>query len=174
MLHQFYRKPLFLQETFFHALIELHQQIRRKAEAYPITQALEQQLNQTFQAFCSKNTLRDVDVTEMRHIPLPIQRKLAHDGYLPKFFYLQYPRFNRPRIRAACGKAAGCAQILPSCAPLTDARSKKLAEKRSVDERILKPRRLLPLNPKATQSGPAAPILKQPDTLRSQRNRPRP
>ena len=30
--------------------------------------------------------MKDADVQEMTHIPLPIQRKLAHDGYFPKYF----------------------------------------------------------------------------------------
>ncbi len=86
IIQMFYHKPLFLQETFFNALIELHKTLSKRTEAHPVTQKLEQQLKQTFQAFCSKGKLRDVDIKEMQHIPLPIQRKLAHDGYLPKFF----------------------------------------------------------------------------------------
>lgn len=86
ILKLFYYVPLFLQETFFQALIELHKQLYGKAQCSPITSVLEQEMQRTFQAFCAKNRLRDVDITEMTHIPLPIQRKLAHDGYLPKYF----------------------------------------------------------------------------------------
>ena len=86
ILKLFYYVPLFLQETFFQALIDLHKQLHGKAQLSPITSVLEQEMKQTFQAFCAKNRLRDVDITEMTHIPLPIQRKLAHDGYLPEYF----------------------------------------------------------------------------------------
>jgi len=82
----FYYVPVFLQETFFQALIALHKHLNGKAQLHPITRDLEHEIRQAFQAFCAKNQLKDVDITEMRHIPLPIQRKLAHDGYLPKFF----------------------------------------------------------------------------------------
>ena len=84
----FYHVPIFLQETFFQALIELHKRLNATAQRYPITRELDNEINQEFQAFCAKSRLRDVDITEMKHIPLPIQRKLAHDGYLPRFFYL--------------------------------------------------------------------------------------
>lgn len=86
VLQVFYHHPVFLEETFFHALIDLHKQVLQKVQASPITQHLEAEFTKGFQAFCSKELLRDADITEMRHIPLPIQRKLAHDGYLPKFF----------------------------------------------------------------------------------------
>jgi hypothetical protein len=82
----FYHVPLFLQETFFQALIDLHKHLHEKAQLHPITQDLEDKIRQVFQAFCAKGQLKDVDITEMTHIPLPIQRKLAHDGYLPKYF----------------------------------------------------------------------------------------
>ncbi|GAK59162.1 uncharacterized protein U27_06138 [Candidatus Vecturithrix granuli] len=82
----FYYVPVFLQETFFQALINLHNQVNGKAQLFPITRDLEHEMRQAFQAFCAKDQLRDVDITEMTHIPLPIQRKLAHDGYLPKYF----------------------------------------------------------------------------------------
>ncbi len=86
ILKTFYHVPLFLQETFFQALIHLHQEVDKKAQLYPVTKEIEQEMKHTFRAFCAKGQLRDVDITEMRHIPLPIQRKLAHDGYLPRFF----------------------------------------------------------------------------------------
>ena len=83
---EFYHVPVFLQETFFQALIALHKQLNAKAQDYPITRELEHEMSREFQAFCAKGRLKDVDITEMRHIPPPIQRKLAHDGYLPRFF----------------------------------------------------------------------------------------
>ena len=86
ILKLFYYVPLFLQETFFRALIDLHKQLYGKALSSPITSVLEQEMKRSFRAFCAKNRLRDVDITEMTHIPLPIQRKLAHDGYLPEYF----------------------------------------------------------------------------------------
>jgi class 3 adenylate cyclase len=86
LLNLFYHQPLFLQETFFHALTELHRHIIQKAQAHPVTGHLEEEFAKVFQTFCSKRMLKDTDITEMRHIPLPIQRKLAHDGYLPKYF----------------------------------------------------------------------------------------
>ncbi len=82
----FYHVPVFLQETFFQALIGLHKNLAGKVQSYPITGVLEDEIRQVFQAFCTQSQLRDVDITEMTHIPLPIQRKLAHDGYLPKYF----------------------------------------------------------------------------------------
>lgn len=86
ILTVFYYVPLFLQETFFRALIDLHKQLHGKAQRSPITSVLEQEMKRAFRAFCAKNRLRDVDIREMTHIPLPIQRKLAHDGYLPEYF----------------------------------------------------------------------------------------
>lgn len=86
ILNLFYRHPVFLQETFFQALIELHRQVSSKALAHPLTQHLEQEFTGAFEAFCAQNVLKDADVAEMAHIPLPIQRKLAHDGYFPKYF----------------------------------------------------------------------------------------
>ena len=86
ILTVFYHIPVFLQETFFQALIALHKHVGLQARQFPMTRELEERMQHLFQAFCSKNKLKDADITEMRHIPLPIQRKLAHDGYLPKYF----------------------------------------------------------------------------------------
>ncbi len=82
----FYHVPIFLQETFFQALIALHKHISEQAQQFPMTSEFEELMQHNFQAFCNKNKLKDVDITEMAHIPLPIQRKLAHDGYLPTYF----------------------------------------------------------------------------------------
>ena len=86
ILNSFYHVPLFLEESFFKALIQLHKNIDSQAHHFPLTQELAREMQQTFRAFCAREQLRDADITEMRHIPLPIQRKLAHDGYLPRFF----------------------------------------------------------------------------------------
>ncbi len=86
ILTVFYHIPIFLQETFFQALIALHKHVGARAQEFPMTRELEERIQHVFQAFCSNNKLKDVDITEMRHIPLPIQRKLAYDGYLPKYF----------------------------------------------------------------------------------------
>ena len=86
ILNIFYHIPLFLEESFFQALIALHKEIDSKAQFFPVTKEIEGEMKQRFRAFCAKGRLKDVDITEMRHIPLPIQRKLAHDGYLPRFF----------------------------------------------------------------------------------------
>jgi len=86
ILYRLYHHPVFLEETFFHALIDLHQQVSQKTQLYPTTSQIEKEFQQSFQKFCAKSVMKDADVQEMTHIPLPIQRKLAHDGYFPKYF----------------------------------------------------------------------------------------
>lgn len=86
ILYRFYHHPAFLEETFFRALIDLHKEVCQKTQLYPTTRQMEQDFQQAFQKFCAKSVMKDADVQEMTHIPLPIQRKLAHDGYFPKYF----------------------------------------------------------------------------------------
>lgn len=86
ILYRFYQHPVFMEETFFHALIDLHQQVSQKTQISPTTAQIEKEFQQSFQKFCAKSVMKDADVQEMTHIPLPIQRKLAHDGYFPKYF----------------------------------------------------------------------------------------
>jgi hypothetical protein len=86
ILTMFYHVPVFLQETFFQALIATHKEIGTHAQQFSVTREFEEQMCHLFRSFCSQPYLQDVDIAEMTHIPLPIQRKLAHDGYLPKYF----------------------------------------------------------------------------------------
>lgn len=90
MMTAFYGVPLFLQDTFFGKLVELHAHLRRRVTGNEALEHLEKQNSTYFKAFCSKERLRDVDITRMTHVPLPIQRMMAHEGHFPGYFICNY------------------------------------------------------------------------------------
>jgi hypothetical protein len=86
VLRAFYGAPAFLEQALFSRLAALHEGLRRKALASAELGHLEQDSLDGFKAFCSRERLRDADVEQMAHIPLAIQRKLAHDGLFTGYF----------------------------------------------------------------------------------------
>jgi hypothetical protein len=90
VLTHLYEVPLFLEDTFFIKLVELHDSLRNRARAKPALAHLEKETEDSFTAFCSRERMRDVDVTRMTHVPLPIQRLLAHEGHFLDYFICNY------------------------------------------------------------------------------------
>ena len=86
IMKSFYSSRPFLEDTFFNALVDLHKILKEKSQKNPLLRELEKDCEKEFLAFCNKNRLKDIDVTQMGHIPLPIQRKLAHDGHFIFYF----------------------------------------------------------------------------------------
>ncbi len=86
ILHAFYGAPVFLEEALFSRLLALHEGLRRKALASGELRHLEQDSLEGFKSFCSRERLRGADLEQMAHIPLAIQRKLAHDGLFAGYF----------------------------------------------------------------------------------------
>ena len=86
ILRAFYGAPVFLEEALFSRLLALHEGLRRKALASGELRHLEQDSLDGFKSFCSRERLRGADLEQMAHIPLAIQRKLAHDGLFAGYF----------------------------------------------------------------------------------------
>jgi len=86
VLKIFYHVPLFLEAAFFKALLSLHRDLNRKAQKAPEMAEVGRRFEEYVDEFRRKINARDSGVTEMTHIPLPVQRKLARDGYFVEFF----------------------------------------------------------------------------------------
>jgi TIR domain len=86
ILRAFYGVALFFEDAFFSRLIELHEALKRKALASAELEHLERDTLEGFKSFCSRERLRGADIEHMVHIPLAIQRKLAHDGLFTGYF----------------------------------------------------------------------------------------
>ncbi|HKI04738.1 MAG TPA: toll/interleukin-1 receptor domain-containing protein [Thermoanaerobaculia bacterium] len=82
----FYQVPLFLEAAFFKALVTLHKDLNIQAEKSQELTEVGRRFEVYFDDFRKKVHGRDNDITDMRHIPLPIQRKLARDGYFVDIF----------------------------------------------------------------------------------------
>jgi hypothetical protein len=82
----FYHHPVFLEEYFFGQLVECHEILRERVMKWSEIASLEEKLVHEFKLFISKDRFPDIDVQEMPHVPLPIQRKLAKDGFAPEMF----------------------------------------------------------------------------------------
>lgn len=85
MMH-FYGRPLFLEDTFFRALLDLHKKLSSLAQKHDSTRVLEQRYSEVFLGFAKRHPIRDNEIAHMRHVPLPIQRLLAHRGHFPEVF----------------------------------------------------------------------------------------
>ncbi|MFI4946901.1 MAG: hypothetical protein ACHP85_26715, partial [Burkholderiales bacterium] len=86
ILHAFYGAPVLLEEALFSRLLALHEGLCRKALASGELRHLEEDSLEGFKSFCSRERLRGADLEQMAHIPLAIQRKLAHDGLFAGYF----------------------------------------------------------------------------------------
>jgi hypothetical protein len=86
VLRAFYGAPVFLEEALFSRLVALHDGLRRKALAVAELRHLEQDSLDGMKAFCSRERLAKADPEQMAHVPLAIQRKLAHDGLFAGYF----------------------------------------------------------------------------------------
>ncbi len=82
----FYRRPLFLEDTFFHALLKLHRSLSAIAQKSPVTAELDRRYAELFASFFRRVPVRDSEIQELRHVPLPIQRMLAHYGQFIEVF----------------------------------------------------------------------------------------
>jgi hypothetical protein len=86
ILNIFYEIPLFLEDSFFKALHALHGAVTARAFGHPVTQALAKRFTESFKSFFSRQSVEDAKLTHLGSIPLPIQRKLAHDGHFIEYF----------------------------------------------------------------------------------------
>jgi hypothetical protein len=66
--------------------VELHDGLRRKALASAELAHLEHDSLAGFKAFGSRERLQGADLEQMAHIPLAVQRKLAHEGLFTGYF----------------------------------------------------------------------------------------
>ena len=90
IMSSFFKRSLFLQDTFFKKLVELRKSLKLRVSKRSALGHLEEGTEQSFKDFCAKDRLKDVDITRMAHVPLPIQRMLAHDGHFPNYFICNY------------------------------------------------------------------------------------
>jgi hypothetical protein len=86
VLKVFYQVPLFLEAAFFKALLSVHRDLNRLAERTPEMAEVGRRFEEYLDEFRRKIHARDAGVTEMIYVPLPVQRKLARDGYFVDFF----------------------------------------------------------------------------------------
>jgi len=82
----FYQVPLFLEATFFKSLLSLHKDLNRQAQKSLEMAEVGRRFEEYFDEFRRKISTRDADIAEMPYVPLPIQRKLARDGYFVNSF----------------------------------------------------------------------------------------
>lgn len=82
----FYCTPLFLEDSFFSALEELYEVVSQRANASPKMVNIASECVEEFKAFFRRQPVEDAKVYNMRSIPLPVQRKLAHDGHFIEYF----------------------------------------------------------------------------------------
>jgi hypothetical protein len=86
IIRVFYERPFFLETSFFRALVTLHKELEVRAEGVPEMEEVCRRFDIYFEEFRKKIQARDQGVMEIRFIPLPVQRKLARDGYFAEFF----------------------------------------------------------------------------------------
>lgn len=86
ILKIFYGVPLFLEAIFFKALLSLHRDLNTKAEANAEMAEVGRGFESYFDDFRKRICTQDVGVSEMHYVPLPVQRKLARDGYFVEVF----------------------------------------------------------------------------------------
>jgi class 3 adenylate cyclase len=86
ILRAFYRHPALLEQSFFDVLFELHTQLRNKVQKTPELENLEEVMAQEFEELVPELPFDDAAITELNDVPLPVQRKLARDGFLPEVF----------------------------------------------------------------------------------------
>jgi hypothetical protein len=86
LVKEFFKCDFFHEDTFFNLLVELDQHIRSEAARHQLLVDIDTEYLTLLKRFVSTNAYADQPPLEMASIPLPVQRKLARNGYFLKFF----------------------------------------------------------------------------------------
>lgn len=86
LVKEFFKCDFFHEDTFFNLLVELDQHIRSEAARHQLLVDIDSEYLTLLKRFVSANAYADQPPLEMASIPLPVQRKLARNGYFLKFF----------------------------------------------------------------------------------------
>lgn len=86
LVKEFFKCDFFHEDTFFNLLVELDQHIRSEAARHQLLVDIDTEYLTLLKRFVSGNVYADQPPLEMASIPLPVQRKLARNGYFLKFF----------------------------------------------------------------------------------------